>query len=241
MKRRIWPIVLASGLALALLLTLGMWQVQRLAWKNQLIADYDKAIGSEAITLDSALELFLAGKRIDGMKVKATGKFAPREPLRLLTSTPQGPAWELVHGFELSSGSAVLVNRGKINHDQKIPTPRDEMVEITGHIVWHDQGQGSFDVENKPEENLWYWWDVVAMTNQFSATHLNPNYVVLNLVPDSPGTEGLYVEAPKANLRNNHLGYAITWFGLAAVLVVMTGLFLYRQRHPGESRDLFNP
>jgi surfeit locus 1 family protein len=231
MKRRIWPVLLASGLALALLVSLGIWQVQRLAWKNQLIADYDRAIGSEAITLDSALEQFLAGKRIDGMKVKATGKYAPRQALRLLTSTPQGPAWELVHGFELSSGSAVLVNRGKIGHDQPVPTTTDATVEITGHIVWHDQGQGNFDVENKPEENLWYWWDVVAMANQFSATHLNPNYVVLNLVSDSPGTEGLYVEAPKANLRNNHLGYAITWFGLAAVLVVMTGIFLFQKRY----------
>lgn len=226
MRTRIWPILLVSGLSLALLLWLGAWQLQRLAWKNQLIADYDKAIASEPVALDIALEQFLAGKRIDGMKVKAQGKFAPRPALRLLTSTPQGPAWELVHGFELTSGSAVLVNRGKINHDQPIPAPTDASVEIIGHIVWHDQGKGRFDVENKPEENLWYWWDVVAMTNQFSATHLNPNYVVVNLVAGSPGTEGLYVEAPKANLRNNHLGYAITWFGLAAALLVMTGLFI---------------
>ncbi len=75
------------------------------------------------------------------------------------------------------------------------------------------------------------------MANQFSATHLNPNYVVVNLVAASPGTEGLYVEAPKANLRNNHLGYAITWFGLAAVLVVMTGVFLIQNRHSKRARN----
>jgi surfeit locus 1 family protein len=224
--RRVWPVLLASGLALTLLVSLGLWQLQRLAWKNQLIADYDKAIGSEPTTLDQALDQFLKGQRIDGMKVKAIGKFASRDPLRLLASTPQGPAWELVHGFELSSGSAVLVNRGKITHGQEFPSPTGAIVEIVGHIVWHDEGKGSFDVENNPDANEWYWWDVVAMTNQFSSTHLNPNYVVVNLVAGSPGTEGLYVEAPKANLRNNHLGYAITWFGLAAVLVVMTGLFI---------------
>lgn len=228
--KRVWPVILASSLGLALLLWLGTWQLQRLAWKNQLNADYDKAIASDPVALDVALEQYLAGKRIDGMKVKAQGKFAPRPALRFLTSTPQGPAWALVHGFELTSGSAVLVNRGKINHDQELPTSTDATVEVIGHVVWHDQGKGIFDVENKPEENFWYWWDVVAMTNQFSATHLNPNYVVVNLVPGSPGTEGLYVEAPKANLRNNHLGYAITWFGLAAVLVVMTGVFLLQNR-----------
>ena len=226
MRPRIWPILLASALGLVLLLSLGTWQLQRLARKNALIAEYDKAIGSEPITLDQAVEKFLKGQRIDGMKVKAIGKFAARDPLRLLASTPQGPAWELVHGFEVSSGSAVLVNRGKINHGQDFPSPTGAIVEIVGHIVWHDEGRGSFDVENKPDANEWYWWDVVAMTNEFSATHLNPNYIVLNLVKGSPGTEGLYVEAPKANLRNNHLGYAITWFGLAAALVVMTGLFI---------------
>jgi surfeit locus 1 family protein len=237
MKPRIWPILVASGLGLALLLWLGSWQLQRLAWKNALIADYDKAITSEPIALDVALAKFLAGQRIDGMKVKATGKFAPREPLRLLASTPAGPAWELIHGFELTSGSAVLVNRGKINHGQNFPAPTGATVDIIGHIVWHDEGQGRFDVENNPIANEWYWWDVVAMANQFSATHLYPNYVVVNLVAASPGTEGLYVEAPKANLRNNHLGYAITWFGLAAVLVVMTGVFLIQNRHSKRARN----
>ncbi len=230
MKPRIWPILLASAIGLAILLALGIWQVKRLAWKNALIADYDKAITAEPIPLDAALEQFLAGKRIDGMKVKATGHFAARDPLRLLTSSSTGPAWELIHGFELDSTSAVLVNRGKINHGQPLPAPTGATVEIVGHIVWHDQGKGFFDVDNQPEANQWYWWDVVAMANQFSATHLNPNYVVVNLVQGSPGTEGLEVDAPKANLRNNHLGYAITWFGLAAVLLVMTGVFVARVR-----------
>lgn len=230
MKTRIWPILLAAGIGLAILLALGVWQVQRLTWKNALIADYDRAITAEPIALDAALEQFLAGKRIDGMKVKAKGHFAPRDPLRLLTSTSIGPAWTLVHGFELDTSSAVLVNRGKINQSKAVPAPAEATVEIIGHIVWHDQGKGFFDVENQPDVNQWYWWDVVAMANQFSATHLNPNYVVVNLVAGSPGTEGLDVDPPKAELRNNHLGYAITWFGLAAVLVVMTGLFIYRTR-----------
>ena len=50
------------------------------------------------------------------------------------------------------------------------------------------------------------------------------------LLPGSPGTEGLVVDPPKAALRNNHLGYAITWFGLAAVLAVMAGIFVWRLR-----------
>ncbi len=230
MKRRIWPLLLFSAIGLAVLLALGTWQLQRLAWKNQLIVDYDKAIAGDAVPLEAALEQFLAGKRIDGMKVTATGKFAPREPLRLLSSSTKGPAWELVHGFEPATGRPVLINRGKLPHGAEPPLPTNATVDVIGHIVWHDQGRGYFDVDNNVQENIWYWWDVVAMANQFSATHENPNYVVVNLIPASPGTEGLEVDAPKANLRNNHLGYAITWFGLAAVLMAMTAIFLFQSR-----------
>jgi surfeit locus 1 family protein len=143
-----------------------------------------------------------------------------------------------VHGFEQANGAPVLVSRGKLADGQPLPPAPTAETEVIGHLIWHDQGRGFFDVDNKPDENRWYWWDVVAMTNQFAATHLNPNYAVVHLVPGAPGTEGLVVEEVKANLRNNHLGYAITWFGLAAALLVMTAIFLYRPRHSGESRNL---
>ena len=226
MRVRRGPVVVATIVGLAILLTLGIWQLQRLTWKNALIAKANAAIAAEPIPLDQALEQFLAGKDIDFVKVKAKGSFAPKEPLRLLSSANSGPAWELVQGFEQPQGSPVLVSRGKIAHNQPSPKSDQTEVEIVGHLVWHDQGRGYFDVDNKPVENLWYWWDVVAMSNEFSGTHANPNYAVVHLVPGSPGTEGLFVEQPKANLRNNHLGYAITWFGLAAALLVMSALFI---------------
>jgi surfeit locus 1 family protein len=226
MKRRIWPVLLASAIGLAILLTLGVWQVQRLAWKQNLIAEADAALSAAPVPLDEALAKVMAGEKREFVKVSARGTFAPREPLRLLTTVNGTAAWQLVHGFEQSNGAPVLVNRGKIAQGRELPPPTAEEVEVVGLLVWHDQGRGRFDVDNKPDQNEWYWWDVVAMSNQFSATHLHPNYAVLNLLPDQPGTQGLVVEQPKANLRNNHLGYAITWFGLAAVLVVMTVIFM---------------
>jgi surfeit locus 1 family protein len=229
MKRRLWPIIIATTLGLAILLGLGTWQIKRLAWKNALIAKADAALTADPIPLDQALAKFLAGENIDYMRVKAQGHFAPRDPLRLLSSANSGPAWELIQGFEQPQGLPVLVARGKIAHNQPLPVNDGKDIEIVGHLIWHDQGRGIFDVDNKPDANLWYWWDVVAMTSQFSATHLEPNYAVVHLEPGSPGTEGLVVDLPKASLRNNHLGYAITWFGLAAALLVISGLFI-RQR-----------
>lgn len=226
MRRSIWPVLLFAVVGVAILVSLGVWQLQRLQWKTALLAKIDTAIAAEPIPLGNAVEKFLAGEAIAYWKVKAKGRFAPREPLRLLTSANGSPAWTLVHGFEQAASAPVLVNRGKLPHGAALPPTDDGEIEIVGLVHWHDEGRGFFDVENHPGENLWYWWDVVAMSNQFSATHANPNYIVLDLVPGSPGTEGLLVDPPKAALRNNHLGYAITWFGLAGVLVVMTALFV---------------
>lgn len=235
MKPRIWPVVLASGIGLVILLWLGVWQVQRLQWKEAMIAAVEAGIAAPAIPIDEALKLFLDGKDITYRKVNAVGRFAPRDPLRMLATLDSGPAWHLVHGFEQVQGVAVLINRGRIADGQPLPKPPPGQVEITGLVHWHDQGMSKFDVENNPEENRWYWWDLVEMSQQFAGTHLNPNYVVIDLFPGSPGTEGLYVAPPKANLRNNHLGYAITWFGLAAVLVVMTALFVMKNRHSSQA------
>ena len=199
MKTRIWPILLTASVALALLLWLGVWQVQRLAWKNQLIANFDTT------------------------KVTLTGQFVDQVPLRMLSSHEGGPAWQLLQKFDSQDGRTILVSRGKLPQTAAMPANIKTTVTITGHTQKHDKGRGFFDVDNNPAENLWYHWDLDAMTG--STSH---NGEVLHLIPGSPGTEGLFVDAPKSELRNNHLGYAITWFGLAAVLLVMTGLFVWR-------------
>ena len=199
MKTRIWPILLASAMALVLLLWLGMWQVQRLAWKNELIANFDKT------------------------KITLTGQFADDVPLRLLSTHEGGPAWQLLQKFGEQNGRTILVSRGKLPQNSPTPANIKTTITIVGHLQKHDEGRGIFDVDNNPAENLWYHWDLDAMTA--TTSH---NGEVLHLIPGSPGTEGLFVDAPRSELRNNHLGYAITWFGLAAVLVVMTGLFVVR-------------
>ncbi len=199
MKTRIWPIVLTASVAFALLLWLGAWQVQRLAWKNQLIANFDKT------------------------KVTLTGRFTDSPALRLISTFEGGPAWQVLQVFDAQAGGKILVSRGKVPQNAAIPANTPVAISITGHLQSHDNGRGYFDVDNNPTENLWYYWDLQAMAKGASV-----DGKVLHLIPGSPGTEGLFVDPPKANLRNNHLGYAITWFGLAAVLVVMTGLFVLR-------------
>jgi surfeit locus 1 family protein len=220
MKPRRWPVLLASGFALAILLWLGVWQVQRLAWKEALIAEMDANLGQPPVTFAEAV----AAGPPDNRKLRVNGRFEG-QVLRKITAGNGGPGFDIIQAFVTEAGNVMLVARGISAEGQAVP-PVAGATNIVGIMKRHDGGQGRFDPDNDAAANRWYWWDVAAMAQASHGKAVSHADLVLHLLPGSPGTEGLFVAPPKAGLRNNHLGYAITWFGLAAVLVVMTGVFL---------------
>lgn len=222
MKPRLWPVLLAAGLGLAILLSLGAWQVKRLAWKQELIAATDRALAAEPVDLAVAL----ARPDPDFTKVGITGTFEDRS-LRLLTARSGGAGWEIVQGFTTTAGQSLLVARGVAADGVDVPAAAGPK-EITGILRRHGV-RATFDADNDVAANRWYWWDVTAMLTAAMGHRTAATDLVLHLVPGSPGTEGLIVDPPKASLRNNHLGYAITWFGLAAALLVVTAVFVWRR------------
>lgn len=217
-RPRAWPVLLAAGVGLAILLSLGLWQVQRLAWKERLIAAIDQALAAEPVSLAEAL----ARPDPDFTKVAVAGTFGEKS-LRLLTAAPGGAGWMIVQGFTSTEGQSLLVARGVAGDAQEVPAVAGP-VQLSGILRRHG-ARAAFDADNNPAANQWYWWDVPAM--QAAALGRPPaTALVLQLLPATPATEGLRVDPPKSDLRNNHLGYAITWFGLAAALLVVTGVFL---------------
>ena len=93
-RHRVWPVLLAAGIGLAILLALGTWQVKRLAWKEGLIAAIDRAIAADPVSLTDAL----AKPDPDFTKVTVTGAFSG-PGLRRLAVVNGGPGWEVVQGF----------------------------------------------------------------------------------------------------------------------------------------------
>jgi surfeit locus 1 family protein len=227
MRRALWPVLLFSAIGLGILLSLGVWQVQRLAMKEALIARIDQQLEQPPRTLEEVRTTDLPFS-----KLQLTGHFTGPH-LRKISTLDGGPGWNVLQVFTLPDGKVLLVDRGIIGEGQPIPNVVGEQT-IVGIILLHDGGQGRFDPSNTPANNLWYWWDVTAMLGDDATLSALPPNQVLHLMPTSAGTEGLHVDPPKANLRNNHLGYAITWFGLAAVLAVMTGVFAWRLRKEQE-------
>ena len=139
-----------------------------------------------------------------------------------------GPGWTIITPAISAAGDGVLVDRGQVPPDRlgKVAPPAGE-VEITGIVRLHTSGKGYFDPDNDPAKNAWYWWDVPAMLKASGFPPENrPLPFVVQILPGTVAADYPKPPEPKSDLRNNHLGYANTWFGLAAVLVVMTGLYI---------------
>jgi surfeit locus 1 family protein len=229
--RRPWRFLLFAVPAFCLLCTLGIWQVQRLSEKNRLIAMIDARIAAEPQPLASVVDQFNGGADVTYTRVRAAGRFLATPDLRKITSFEGGAAFLHLAPFLSDEGIALLVERGSVPVAAKAEPVSDEPVEVTGILRLHNKGQGLFDPDNSAAANEWYWWDVPAM---LASAPLPADAKVTSLILQlelDPANQGYpRATAPKAELRNNHLGYAITWFGLAAVVATMTGLYLGRSR-----------
>jgi surfeit locus 1 family protein len=222
MRRSIWPVLIFAAVGVVVLVSLGIWQLQRLQWKEALIAALDQSIAGPAITLDEAKKR----PSLDYAKVKLSGTFKSQDYLLMISAANGGPAWNVLRPFTLDDGKIIVVDLGKAREGEP-PFPPPGQIAVEALLRVHKGQKAFFDPENPKEGREWFWWDVPAMATALGTTETG---FTAQLLPGAAGTEGLLADPPKAALRNNHLGYAITWFGLAIVLVVMAALFVLRQR-----------
>jgi surfeit locus 1 family protein len=230
MKPRIWPIVLWAGLGIAVLIGLGTWQLFRLAEKQALLADIAQRTAAPPISLNDVLARRDKGADIEFVAVKTKGTFDHRSERHKLATFEGSPGWQIITPFTSEEGIVALVDRGIASDDLRDTGKRPENaspVELTAVVRAHDNERGFFDPENDVDGNVWYWWDVPAMLSSVSiATEMKVAPFVLQALPSDDPKKFPRASNPEVQLRNNHLQYAITWFSLAIVLLVIAGLFI---------------
>ncbi len=217
MTRRVWPVLAATLVGLAILFALGFWQVQRLGQKQVLIAALQTRMNEAPVPLAEALKRVSAGEDVEYLKVTANGALDLTHILKKQSSFKGMPAWEAIAPFIAHDGSTVLVDLGVAT-----ATPTS-LSQLNGIVRLHNKGKGYFDNDNSAANNEWFWWDVPAMQK---ATGISGPLVIVQSLQSGSGFEA--AEA-KVELANNHLGYAITWFGLALALVGVSGAFMLRK------------
>ena len=207
----------AAASAFLILLGLGTWQMERLRWKEGLLADITRQAGATPVTApDSASNL------PEYTPVHVEGIFQHDLELLLIPRTRAGVAGaHVLTPLVRPDGRAILVNRGFVPVEfQPAATRRagnpSGPVRVEG-LLRLEHPPGPFVPANDPADGAWYSVDLAAMAR---ATGLElADYVVDAGAAPNPGG---WPEGGQTNvaIRNTHLGYALTWYGLAAVLAV---------------------
>ena len=229
---RIWPVLIAALVGTAILVSLGVWQVQRLQWKEGLLARLAANAAAEPIDIATAASQAEEGRDMEFVRVRFPAQFRHDAWKKMISTYERGQGWTIITPAMTPDGWAVIVDRGRLPGQllEHFDQPDGE-VTLEGVIRTHKAGPGYFDPANDPKANLWYWWDVPAMLADSGLPEGTKRFpYAVQLLPAS-GTGGFpKPEEPKANLANNHLGYAITWFGLAATLIGVAGFYIYDLR-----------
>jgi surfeit locus 1 family protein len=234
---RRWTLVTLAALGTALLIALGVWQVERRAWKLALIDRVEKRVHAVPVAApgpDAWARINAANSEY--LHVTATGQFITGHETLVRASTAVGPGYWVMAPLRTDKGFVVLVNRGFVPPEKRDPTSRaqastDAPVTITG-LLRITEPKGAFLHTNDPSGNQWYSRDVTAIAHAQGLTNTAPYFIDADATPNTGGfpVGGLTVIA----FRNSHLIYAITWFTLA-VMVAALGVRIARSAEPSHA------
>lgn len=221
LKRLIGPLIFGL-LGVGVLLALGFWQVSRLEWKLEIIANIEARIHTAPVPVpaqpDPVTDRYLP--------VTAHGTYTG-EVVDVLSSQPvYGIGSHVIAVLETDDGRRLLVDRGFMTDTARVGAEfAGADAEVIGNLLWPADSD-AYTPAPDLQRNLWFSRDVEPI-----AAYLGTEQVMIIAREDAPAVPGL---APTpintAEIKNDHLGYAITWFSLAFVWALMTVILLWRIR-----------
>jgi surfeit locus 1 family protein len=234
----LWLTVL-SLTAFALLIALGVWQIERRAWKLALIDRVEQRVHAPAQPIPSIASWPAVSTANDEYRhVSVTGRFLHDRETLVQAVTEEGPGFWVLTPLQRSDGTMVLVNRGFVPSERRDASMRrdgnpDGQVEITG-LLRITEPKGGFLRNNVPQHNRWYSRDVAAIAAARGLGEVAPFFVDADA--GSQFSSGPIGGLTVVRFPNNHLIYALTWFALAFMLAgrlfVTFGGGLFRRKKP---------
>ncbi len=220
MRNIIFPLLLGIA-GCAVLISLGTWQVQRLAWKEGILAEINARLAMEPAPLS-----FDMTEEDDEYRRVALQGTPTGEELHVLTSgTAAGTGYRVISKVTLNTGEYILLDQGLLPLDAKDAPPQTDPIQVTGTILWPDDKHGSTPEPDLPK-NIWFARNVPDM-----AAHLDTQpFMVIASEVTPPDPRLIPLPVRTANIKNDHLEYAITWFLLAAVWAIMSLYLMIRTR-----------
>lgn len=230
--RRIAGPGIATALMLVILLGLGTWQVQRLAWKRGILAQISVAEQAPAVPL--------AGDPPPFTKLAVTGELLPDRAAMYgseVRDTPTGPQLgaQLIEPLMREKGDPVLVELGWVPSNRPAPLQaRPGEITVQGYARPAEK-PGWFTPADDPVTRRFYAPDPAAIGASMGLPHVAPFLLVA--IDPQPPVPGRFPQPATTLPRppNNHLEYAITWYGLALILLVIFIVWSRKALQPPES------
>ena len=220
-------------LGLGTTLALGTWQIQRLIWKQDLIATIEAAQESEphpGLPTDAVTQ-----EDLQFYYVALNGAWLPSHEFTIAVRYFKGQiGYHIVTPFKLSDGRVVMVNRGWVPIKQKEPELRANSdvageASITG-MLRYGPDRNHFTPDSQPEKNMWFARDVNQMA-AFAGIENSVPEVSVDLIGEQDPRNLPVPFDGQIKLRNDHLSYIITWYGIALGILV---IFILAHRKKAE-------
>jgi surfeit locus 1 family protein len=243
---------LAVLLALAILLGLGGWQLQRRAEKAEQLAALERSITAEPLPLSAGALRRLrvgpagsddaaSGKIGELRRVRVAGTFLPVPPIPVRVTLPaardgrqpSGIGFFVMSPLALEGGGAVFVNRGFVTagagwKPPPLPAPSGP-AEVVG-LLRRPEAASPFGPRDTPEKGEFFLREPAALARAAGIAEALPFFIDEERHAGREGPAGADAAAMVARIPNNHLQYALTWFGLAATLLGVVAAFLWSRR-----------
>ena len=238
LRLRLGP-TLFMGFAVLVCLALGVWQVQRLHWKEGLIAARQAALTAPPIAPPPDLA---AAQGLEYRRVVATGVLLnDKEILRHAIGPKGGLGFDVLTPLRQEAGRVVFVDRGFVPTELADRSRRSAgepagTVRIAGRLRLAPRSKpGWFIPDNRPGQGEWFWIDLPAMAAADRLGDVAPYYIAADRTANPGGWPRGGAGVPE--LPNHHLQYAVTWFSLAVAAVVIFGLAQRGGGGTGPNRD----
>jgi surfeit locus 1 family protein len=228
-------LTIATALAFALLVALGVWQLQRLKWKEGLLTQIAALQGAPARPLEPILNTLAHGGDVGFIRVRVTCPGLASAPYLELYGLKDGQAGSrLISACPVESDRyrTVLVDRGFVADTVSARPPVDRAatapVDLVGVLRAVDK-PSFVTPPNRPGANRWFSRDIPAMARALAAAQPAPIFLFAESA-SNPEFKALQPAPLPAHIPNRHLEYALTWFGLAAALVGVYAAGLLKRR-----------
>jgi surfeit locus 1 family protein len=217
---------LLTGVAFFFVLfaALGVWQLERRAWKHALIERVDArvhAAPSASFAADA-----------EYTHVRLEGTFLPSSA-QVQASTVLGPGSWVLQPLRLADGREVIVNRGFVPQGATGAAAPDGPQVVTG-LLRLSEPKGRLLRDNEPAANRWFSRDVAAIAGHLQLTRAEPYFVD----QDEHGPRSTWPQGGLTVVQfpDNHMQYALTWFGLC-ILCLVAGRLVWRGDNRGHAAD----